>query len=112
MEQRITGDDRTLAEAEFQVFRNQLLYADRQRIKAGEFLSVTMKRMKSARFGLTACIVWTICAFVYVAFLDAPLHALIAPVLVLTTVSRDYGYAKRTHETIVELQERSDASDA
>ena len=112
MEQQIIGEHRALAEAELQGFRNQLFYADRQRIKAGEFLSVTTKLLKSARIGLVACIVWVIYAFAGVAFLDAPLHTLIMPILVLGTVSRNYGYSKRTHETIVELQERSDASDA
>ncbi len=112
MEELITGEHRTLAEAELKTVRNQLRYADRQRIRAGEFLSVTTKLLKSARFGLIACIVWTIHAFGYVAVLDAPLHTLIMPILVLGTVSRNYGYSKRTHEAIVELQERSDASDA
>ena len=47
-----------------------------------------------------------------VAFLDAPLVDLIMPTFVVGCAGRNCGYAKRTHEKILALQERSDAADA
>jgi len=101
----------TLASLEMERHRGQLLYADRQLLKAGDYEAVTASLLKRSQVRLLGCSLATAAALVGALFQGNLLQVAWA-VAMLVIFIFDHSHAKRTHETIRRMKAAASAPDA
>ena len=97
-----------LAEAELNQYKSELLYAERQTLKAGDYEATAASFLRRKRFALSLCLaalgvffaMAVSYAFNHPAGEDKP-FSLVWPVAFALGAGDQYRHAKRTHETIL-----------
>jgi len=101
----------TLATLEMERHRDQMLYAERQLLKAGDYEAVTRSLLKRSHLRMVGCSLAT-CAILVGAIFQRNFLQLGWASAMLATFAFDYSHAKRTHETIRRMKEAVNAPDA
>ena len=101
----------TLATIEMERHRGQMLYAERQLLKAGDYEAVAKSLRKRTYVGLVVTAVGAGFVLVGGYFGGSPFQ-LAWGVVMVVSAAFSYSHAKRTHETIQRLKAAADASDA
>jgi hypothetical protein len=93
----------TLATIEVERHRKQMLYAERQLLKAGDYEAVTQSLLERSRKRLFGCSLATSVLLVQ-AILQRNLLQVGWGIAMLVVFAFDYSHAKRTHQTIQRLK--------